>query len=259
MVKPVDSAGSTGVVKVEKWSQFEEAFLNALKLSTEKIVIVEEYIQMNHECMIAGDAFVLNGKVEFMGLLNSHRGAEEHPFIPTGTSYPIFLNSRQVDEVSQTVQKVVDLLGIQFGGLNLELMYDNKGDLYIIEIAPRNGGNLIPELLNTVTGIDLIGALVDASVGITDINLRYNKPNSYYATYVLHSNRNGRLKEIKYGEGIKNNIIRKVIHIKNGEEVLEFDNAKKAIGILFLKFDSLEEEQEKLKNIKEYIDIVLED
>lgn len=257
MVKPIDSAGSTGVVKVEEWSKFDEAFINALKFSKEKRVIIEEYIQMDHECMIAGDAFVLNGKVEFIGLLNSHRSAEGHPFIPTGTSYPIFLNNKQVEEVTRTVQQVVNLLHIQLGGLNLELMYDNKGDLYIVEIAPRNGGNLIPELLNIATGIDLIGALVDASVGIKNIDLKYNKPNSYYSTYVLHSKRTGKLKKIKYKEEIEKNIIDKVIYVKNGDDVFEFDSAKKALGILFLKFHSLEEEQYKMNNMDKYIDIEL--
>lgn len=259
MVKPVDFAGSAGVVKIKELSQFEDAFVNALRLSKEKRVIIEEYIQMSHECMIAGDAFILDGKVAFMGLLNSHRGAEHHPFIPTGTSYPIFLNDDQVEEVTNTIQRVVDLLKIQLGGLNLELMYDDKGNLYIIEIAPRNGGNMIPELLNIATGVDLIGALVSASVGLKNIILKPYDFDSFYATYVLHSHKGGRLKGIKYSEEIKNNIIDQVLYVRNGEEVFEFDSAKKAIGIIFLKFNSLEEEKYKIRNIREYIKINLAD
>lgn len=258
MVKPVDSAGSAGVTKVESLSLFGEAFEKALAISGEKKVIVEEYIQMDHECMIGGDIFVLNGKIAFYGLLNSHRGAECSPFVPTGTSYPLFLCRERTEEVHRTLQRVVDLLGMRLGGFNVELMYDSGGKLYIVEIAPRNGGNLIPELLRTATGADLTAALADASMGAEDISFGYARPCRYYSNYVIHSETDGILRQIRYKGDIRDNIIREEMYVRHGERVFRFDSAKKALGIIFLRFSDQEEEMYKMKNMKKFIETELD-
>ena len=254
MVKPVDSAGSTGVAKIFNVNELEKAFLFAKENSPTGKVIVEQYIQMNHECMIAGDAFVYNGKVEFYGLLNSHRAIKKHPFIPTGTSYPSFLNYKKEKEVKNLVQNIITDLGIKYCPLNLELMYDSSDRLYVIEIAPRNGGNMIPTFINQVTGVDLIDALVATSVGdIPDFSgeCRYN----YATTYVIRSLKDGILDSIHYSDKIKNKIFGEFYYIKKGEAVHEFDRANKAIGIIFLKFDNLKEEKEIISNMENYIEI----
>ena len=236
----------------------DEPFNKAIKESKKNIVLVEEFIQMTHDFMIGGDAFIFEGKVKFMGLLNSHRHSIKHPFIPTGTSWPVVINDKQIIEITGIVQKIVDKLGIRMGGLNLEFMYDKRGDLYIIEIAPRNGGNMIPQLLFHATGVDIIAALVEASVGNVDIDLDVKIKKSYYSTYVIHSDRNGILKEVRYKTEIKEKIIHEYLEVKKGEEVFEFDNAKKSIGIIILKFNDFNEEQYLLKNINSYVEVLLE-
>ena len=254
MVKPVDSAGSAGVTKVDHMPLFEGAFKKALEISGENKVIVEEYIQMDHECMIGGDIFVLNGRIVFYGLLNSHRGSEGSPFVPTGTSYPLFLDKERTEEVKRTLQRAVDLLGMRLGGFNVELMFDICGKLYIVEIAPRNGGNLIPELLKAAAGVDLTAALADASMGISDIDFGHSGEGQYFSTYVIHSETDGILRQIKYKGDIRDNIVREVMYAGKGERVCKFDNAKKALGIIFLKFSGMEEEMYKMKNMMNFIE-----
>lgn len=256
MVKPTDSAGSTGVEKIEDIDELEKAFNNAIVNSQSQKVILEEYIEMDHECMIAGDAFVYNGKVEVYGLLNSHRKIKQHPFIPTGTSYPFQLKDKE-NEVKETVQRLVDILKIKQGPLNLELMYNKQGKLYIIEIAPRNGGNKIPEFINKVMGVDLLDALVATSVGdepILKLHINYD----YATTYVLHSLKEGIFNGLEVSDEIKENIIDKSMYIEKGKKVKSFDRANKAIGILFLKFDTQDEEKEKLEKMEELVKIKLD-
>ena len=65
MVKPIDSSGSKGVSKVEHVDDLEHAFIRALENSRGRNIIIEEYIIQDHPYMIAGDCFVVNGKVEF--------------------------------------------------------------------------------------------------------------------------------------------------------------------------------------------------
>ena len=256
MVKPVDSAGSTGVSRVMEWAELSSAFDLAMSASSAKQVIVEEYIQMSHPYMIAGDAFVLDGQVVFWGLMNSHRASSEYPFLPTGTSYPVALNLEQQMTVKRTIQSLVDALGIRLGGLNLELMYDKSGNLYIIELAVRNGGNYIPELLQQATGVDLIAALVDASLG-EDVNVRYLKDARCVATYMIHSQKSGILQDLILADEIKGNVYQTILNVKIGDSVHAFDRAIHAIGVLFLRFDSLKEQEAKLNKIIDLVKVLV--
>lgn len=255
MIKPIDSSGSKGVSRIEKREDFKEAFENALDNSREKVVIVEEFIKRSHNEMIGGDAFIINGDVVYFGLLNSHRDFDTNEFVPVGTSFPIFMDEKKINKVKQEVQKVVDKLDMKMGALNLELMFDEEENIYIIEIGPRNGGNMIPDLLEMSTGIDLIGATVEASLGNFDLNLNSSKEEKFYSTYVIHSNKSGILEDIIFTDEIKDNIIKKVMYKRKLDKIEVFDGANKALGILFLKYNSLDELKYKMDNMNKLIEV----
>ena len=115
--------------------------------SRDKNIIIEEYIIQDHPYMIAGDCFVINGKVEFWGFLNSHRDKSVNPYVPIGTSYPIHINNNRLCLIQKEIQRLFDLLDIKFGAFNMEIMIDKNDNLYFIEIGPRNGRNMIPTFL----------------------------------------------------------------------------------------------------------------
>ena len=258
IVKPVDSSGSKGVKRIESPDELEEAFNTARSLSITKHVIIEKFIEKGHKYMIGGDCFVLNGKVELWGLLNCHRNTKVNPLIPVGKSYPLLISKERTEEIHRTIQRVVDLLAIKFGGFNLELMFDKQGKLYLIEMGPRNGGNMIPDLLQMITGVDLIAATVEAALGNTNIDLHYEPKTVFYATHNLHTAENGILESIKFNSEIEKRIMKKVFYKKPGDSVQFFDGANKAIGIIFMKFASLDEMLETMDNTKRWIDIVVE-
>ena len=111
MVKPTDSAGSSGVTKINSINELEKAFEFAKSNSQSQNVIIEEYIEMNHECMIAGDAFEYQGQVKFFWILKSNRGLRNHPFIPTVNSYQFYMIDK-INEIKETIQKVITELKI---------------------------------------------------------------------------------------------------------------------------------------------------
>ena len=255
MVKPIDSSGSKGVSRIDSIDEVDRAFEHALSNSREKKVIIEEYIEMAHEYMIGGDGFVIDGKLEFCGFLNCHRNKEINPYIPVGKSYPLLLNANKIELARNEIQRVLDLLNFKMGALNLELMFDKEGNLYIIEIGPRNGGNMIPDLLKISTGVDLISATVEASLdNCININTITNKE-GFYSTYILHSSKKGKLKDIVFKKDIENNIVDKVIYKEIGSDIEIFDGANKALGILFLQFDNFEELKYKMVHMNQFIDI----
>lgn len=255
MVKPTDASGSKGVTRIDTPEELESAFEYSLSNSREKTVIIEEYIEMAHKYLIGGDVFVFNGKIEFFGLLNCHRNLKVNSYIPIGKSHPLFIEEEKQVVVRNELQKVIDLLKINRGALNIEVMFDKNGKLYIIEMGPRNGGNMIPELLKMVTGVDLVKATVEVALDNKKINVGYTPSNVYYSTYILHSSQNGKLKCVDFKDEIQGNIIDKVVYKELGEEVEVFDGSNKAIGIIFLKYSSLVELKYKTKHMEQFIDI----
>ena len=257
MIKPIDSSGSKGVSKVEHVDDLEYAFNRALENSRGRNVIIEEYIIQDHPYMIAGDCFVVNGKVEFWGLLNSHRDKSINPYVPIGTSYPIYINSKRLDIIKKECQRLFDLLNIKFGAFNIEIMIDNDDNLYFIEMGPRNGGNMIPDLLLMATGEDMIAATVESTMGNEYKFTHKTYEEKYLSTYVLHSSKNGYFDDIKYKNGIKEKVFKKVIYKKRGDTVQYFDGANKAIGILFLKFNNQEEQLNFMNNPENWIEVIV--
>lgn len=258
MVKPIDSSGSKGVTKLYDSTGLQNAFNYALTFSRSKKIIIENFITMNNKYMGAGDAFVSNNELKFVGFLNSHRREEINPFVPIGTSYPITIESAKLNKAYEEINRVVKLLDIGFGALNLEFMFDENDELYIIEIGPRNGGNMIPELLYDVTGVNSIESTVEEALGNKMTYSEYNKYKYiYYSTYVLHSIEKGNLLEVIYHKEIINNIYHEVYYKEIGEDVEVFDGSNKAIGIIFLKFNSKEEMLNTMENMEKHIEIVL--
>ena len=153
------------------------------------------------------------------------------------------------------LQKVIDLLNIKMGVLNIEVLFDKNGKPYIIEMAARNGGNMISQLLEMVTGIDFVKVTVEAAINNNKIELKDTQAKQYYSTYYLHTLEKGKFKEIIFADEIQGNIIQKVINKKYGDELDVFEGLDKTIGIIFLKFNSSEELKFKMKDIKQYINI----
>ena len=257
MVKPIDSSGSKGVNKVEKIEDFNDAYNRALENSRGKRIICEEFIVQDHPYMIAGDCFVVDGKVEFWGLLNSHRDKNVNPYVPVGTSYPISINEKRLEILKVQSQELFDLLNIEFGAFNIEIMFDKEDNLYFIEMGPRNGGNMIPDLLLMATGEDMIAATIESAMSNKYKFNKVDNKNKFIATFVLHSDKDGYLQDIKFKNGIEKNIVKKVMYKKKGDQVQYFDGANKAIGIIFFKFDTQEEMLKFMNSPENWIEVIV--
>ncbi|WP_294765103.1 acetyl-CoA carboxylase biotin carboxylase subunit family protein [uncultured Fusobacterium sp.] len=259
MIKPVDSSGSKGITKLLNEDNLEKSIDFAFKFSKSKRVIVEEYIENKNKFMVGGDCFVVNGQVKFWGLLNCHRDIKVNPLVPVGKSYPLLLTSKEKIEIQKEIQRVMSLLDINFGGFNIEVIIGKNNKIYLIEIGPRNGGNMIPDLLKIIYGVDMIDLTVEGAIGNNLIDLDYKESSSFYATHNIHSNKNGILKEIIFSKQLKEKIIKSIIYKNEGDTIEYFDNASKALGILFLKFSSYEEMKAILNKINNLITIIVEE
>lgn len=255
IVKPVDSSGSKGVTVLRTWEGLERALDFAFSFSRTKRVIVEEFIEKKHPFLIGGDIFVYNGRVILWGLLNCHRDDSVNPLVPVGKSYPLLLEEPDVQAVKGTLQSLVDKLGLRFGSVNVELVVDSDGKVWPIDIGPRAGGNMIPDLLGMIFGVDVVEMAVLAAMG-RELSPTIQQGIPWYATHNLHTDRKGVYETIRFSHELEPFIVRKCLYKKPGDTVEYFDNSAKALGILFMKFGSQDEMIDKLRSINKLYRVI---
>lgn len=252
IVKPVDSSGSKGVTRLLNMKDFEIAFQTAIFYSAAKRVVVEDFIEKDIYEM-DGDGFVWQGKLAFRCFGNQHNDLECNPYVPVGISFPYIQNKKLQEKAHNIIESILTKLDMRVGGLNIEYLTDKSGEIYILEIGPRNGGNLIPEVIKYNTGIDLIAYSVDGAMGKDCSDLMMKQPEGFYSSYILHSQKAGRIKEIVIDERIRPMIISQTIFVKKGDYVKKFNGSDNTLGAFILKFRQMEEMIYLLDNMNKYI------
>lgn len=255
MVKPSDSNGSKGATRVDDEADFEAAFNKAMSFSRQKIVIVEEFlIRDGHQ--IAGDGFIVNGELVFAGFMSEHFDKLCNPLVPIGESYPSYLSDELKAKAKAEIDRLMKLLGMKFGAINMDFIVDSKGDVYIIEIGPRNGGNLITDVIREASGVDLAKCTVQAALGL-DLGEDLSKPiTRYVSSYVVHSLKNGIYEGTEISDSIKDDIILFKDLTDVGAPVERFDNAALGTGAMLIKYDSIDEMVRRMDNMEEYIRVI---
>ena len=256
IIKPVDSSGSKGATVLYTEDGLNEALNFAFSFSRSHRLIIEHYIEKKHPFLIGGDIFIEDGKIVLWGLLNCHRDVNVNPLVPVGKSYPLQLGDNDIKNVKNTLSSMVEKLGIRNGSMNVELVVDKYDRVCLIDVGPRSGGNMIPDLLGDMFGVNIAEMSVEAAMG-TEIKGNICKPNGFYATHNLHSNRNGRYKGISFSPEIEPYIYRKCLYKKQGDAVEYFDNAAKCLGIVFFKFPDEDVMKSVLEHINELLTIEL--
>lgn len=259
VVKPTDSSGSKGVTVLNSLENLQNAIIWADSYSRNKVLLIEEYIQRGFPSVIGGDIFVWNGKIVLYGEMECLRDIANSPLIPIGEKRPAGINKKQKELIHNELQRIVKALNIRFGELNIEILLDKNDNVHFLEIGPRAGGNMIPVQLSDIFNIDLIKANIQAAMGETPdfINKEITPLSGCFMHYVLHSYKNGVFKDIEIDENIEKNIYRKVIYKNEGDVVEIFDGAGKALGIIFLHFDTTERMEYFCENHNEFVKIVL--
>ena len=260
VIKPAASSGSRGVRKMESFAQFDTSFHTALDFSRTDEVILEEYIENHCSHVTGGDIFVLDGHVVFYGLMSCIRDRKNAPLVPMGEMYPPVLTPSQELDIKSELSRAVEVLGVRFGTVNVEIMLDSDGRVFFIELNPRNGGNMIPEELYLATGFDIFGATVTAAMGdgLPEECRATKTGKGAFVTYMVHTMETGVLKQVSFSELLSPHIVGYYPDMMPGEQVEPFLSADKKIGVLMLRFDSVEQRDAMLEEIEDHILVELE-
>ena len=242
IVKPVDSCGSKGVLKVESLDNLKEAIENALQISHSGSFIIEEFLEK--EGLSSGsESFFVNGKLLYNGFYDQYFDNEAvNPYTPSAECWPADKPEFVLEEVRSELQRLGDLLHIRTGLFNVEWRVCKDGKIYLMEVSPRAGGNRLAEMLKYAADVDIIEAEVTQAVGGSVANIHEPNYNGVYAIYVLHSEEAGTFNSIEIDNQFKTeHVFEEEIRVTVGSHIDAFSGANQALGTLFLKFSSIEE------------------
>lgn len=256
MVKPVDSCGSKGVSKIVGREQLTKAVEDALVYSRCRRFIIEEYVEKNGY-QIAGDGFSVDGKLVFRCFANEHfEAGGVNPYVPIGESWPYIMPQRIHDKVHGEIQRALTLLDMKTGAYNFDIRIDGNEDVYLMEIGPRNGGNLIPQVTRYATGVDMVKYTILAALGEDCSSLKMEPVQGFWACYMIHSLRAGVFQDVTIDpEFQKRNIVELDILPKPGDHIPAFTGGNGTFGTMILQFSSQEEMLDKMDNMSRYIEV----
>ncbi len=258
IVKPVDSAGSKGVTRVNTKEELLPAIEKAYRSSLgAKEIIIEEFIELNGY-QSGSDSFSVNGEMVFTTFDDQHFDKNApNPYTPADHTWPSTMPQKAQDYLKKEIQRLVSLLGMRTSLYNIEARVGKNGKPYIMELSPRAGGNRLSEILRMATGQDLARACVKAALG-ESVDIKPAEFYGYWADIILHTPLSGKFMGVEISENIKPLVKELALYKTIGQPVDGFKAANEAIGSLFIRFDTREMMEEVVFNQQKYITIHVE-
>ena len=163
IVKPTDRSGSRGIYKVQDYAALAAAVPLAAEQSFEKAAIIEQFISgTEYSC----ESVSFAGEHHILALTKKYTTGAPH-FIETGHAEPAGdIPAALLPAVRATVLAALDALHITYGASHAEFLITPAGEVRIVEVGARMGGDCIgSDLVYLATGVDYMAAVIDAACG----------------------------------------------------------------------------------------------
>ena len=233
IIKPTDSGGSQGVVKINNEKDLVLNFETSKSFSDSQTVIIEEFIEGNE--LINGDCLIYNGEIIGNIVGNYIYDNETNNVLPIATVFPA---NYDVSEALKQISDIVRKLEIPNGIINFEAIVKNNTP-YIIEINPRPSGNYIWKLMGYKYSVDI--PTIFFNLYFNSDNQK-NKPmianNHSYAYQLIYSNKNKMFKGFETPSDLKSKVLEMNIFKEKNKYVPSFKNLHDRIGIVLLEFEN---------------------
>ena len=165
IVKPTDRSGSRSITKIEDLNDVEKlkkAINEAIEVSFEKKAIVEEYIDGEE---FSAEGITYKGKHTLLTITRKQTTGAPH-FIETGHTEPAELSYEMQEKVKKEVFAGLNSLKIENSASHTEFKITPEGEVKIIEIGARMGGDCIgSDLVQISTGYDFLKMVIDVALG----------------------------------------------------------------------------------------------
>lgn len=240
IVKPTDRSGSRGITKVNQFDEISAAVKAAIENSFEKCAIIEEFIdgeEYSCECVsYAGEHHVL-------AVTKKYTTGYPH-FIETGHMEPAPISKELRDKVAAEIPKALDALQIQNGASHSEFKITDEGEVRIIEIGSRMGGDCIgSHLVHLSTGYDFVKMVIQTALGEEPALIPEHGPKYAGIRFIFNK------EDLKVYEDVQKNQPKLINYVSEIEEVGEHEvvDSSTRFGYFIIVSDSEQEVKEILE------------
>jgi biotin carboxylase len=180
IVKPVDRSGSRGVTKVLFENQLPEAINYAINESFCKKAIIEEYIDGDE---VSVETISYDGEHTILAITDKVTTGAPH-FVELAHHQPSNLSKEIQDKIKIETIQCLKALNIYYGAGHSEFKITPNGEVFVIEVGARMGGDFIgSHLVELSTGYDFLEGVINIALG------NYEKPtfkiNNFSGVYFL--------------------------------------------------------------------------
>lgn len=164
IVKPTDRSGSRAITCVYDEKELESAVQRAIDQSFEKAAIIEEFIEgKEYSC----ECISFEGKHQILALTEKFTTGSPN-YIEVGHIQPAPIYDKKIRKVIETtIFKALDALDIKNSASHVEFKLSETGQMGIIEIGARMGGDCIgSDLVPLSTGLDYMRMVIDVATGM---------------------------------------------------------------------------------------------
>lgn len=244
VVKPVDSMGARGVVKVENDNELKKAIDEALKYTRSGEVIVEQFID-GHEFSL--DALIVEGEIHIRGIAD--RIIEFPPyFVETGHIIPSQRPLPEQFKVVDVFKQAIKALGIHNGAAKGDIRFC-EGEAYIGEVAARlSGGYMSGFTYPLSSGLNLLKAAIEIQLGKKPEDL-LEKQNRI-ACEMAFLPPFGKIAEINEISALPDYVYRLQYYKQVGESLEKPKNNLDKAGSFIISADSIDELHERIDFIR---------
>lgn len=162
IMKPLDNAGSRGVVLCHSKDELTAQYDYSRHESRGAGVIIEEYMKGPE---VSVEIIVLRGVPHILQVTDKLTTGAPH-FVEMGHSQPSRLAADDLDAIRDLAGRAALAVGIENGPAHAEIMLTKDGPK-MVEIGARMGGDCITtHLVPLSTGVDMIRATIEIACGI---------------------------------------------------------------------------------------------
>lgn len=255
IIKPVDSAGSKGVTRINTIEELEQFYEDCKKYSGTGEIIIEKFI-IGKEFEV--DSIALNNEVKTLMYADLDEFKIPNIFASMTRLYPSVADSKIIDKLLAYDKTMLEGFGIKQGLTHSEYIVDNQTkEVYLIETALRGGGTFISShIAELQTGINTAEFLVKMALGELEVipEFQHSRCHCGYVAFYLP------VGEIVSVEGMREVIDLEYVKkttmnsIQVGQTTREFHDKRNRHAII-LQAKSREELNNRIEYIKGRLEI----
>jgi len=250
MVKPCDGSGSKAVKKVDSALDLQEACAEAIKASLIDKALIEDFIEGREYGV---ESFVYEGEVHVLGVMGKHMTSPPD-YAEIGHYFPSQLAIEE--KVKEVAGNAIKALGINYGAVNMDVLVTEAGQISIVDVGARMGGNLIgSHIIPIGTGIDYMANLIRSAVGDA-VDLQPRATGANIATRLL-ALKPGKVRTLPDFEGIRqqSGVTEVLCHLRVGSEIRQYHNNLDGCGYVVAVADNFKEADSRVELAKHLVDV----